>query len=203
MSYKPSFFALFIENVKLLLHILFFKEKNFKVRSDKSALVILDPLDEYESIWHGRKALKKLIDQARDSNVSIIITRWARTASDPRDQLQSKGHWSTILPTRGTVMQDVLSWVGEDCPIVDVIFTDAWLNDTFTSLLQGKEEIVFAGMWTEACVLNTVRTTAYRNMKPIVCMDACAGHFPHSLHSLCAIQGVFGEVVKSVDFRSV
>lgn len=98
-------------------------------------------------------------------------------------------------------MQDVLSWAGDDCIIVDVVFTDAWMNKTFESLLRDKDEIVFAGMWTEACVLNTVRSTTYRNVKPVVCKDACGGHFPHSLLALCTIQSIFGSVVSKVTFR--
>lgn len=201
MCYRPNIIALLLEGLRVLLQVLLFAKLEYPVDPEKSVLVILDPLEEYESLWTCRAALRRLVTDARESGVPIVVTRWARTATDPPDQLQRKGHWTTRLPRAGTVMEDVRSWVGEDCPVVDVVFTDAWTNETFAALVGDSKQIVFSGMWTEACVLNTVRSTAYRNIEPVVCRDACAGHFPQSLQALCAMQSVFGEVVQSVAFR--
>lgn len=201
-GYRPPFFTIVWESLRILAHVLCGGEEEHPVAARGSALVILDPLTEYASLWseNASRSLRRLIREARAHKVPIIVTRWVRTQNYPCDQLHSKGHWSTRLPQRGQIMPNVLEWVGEDGIIIDTVFTDAWTNPTFVEVMEGRTEVVFAGMWTEACVLNTVRSTAYRNIKPVVCKMACGGHFPERLNALCVIQAVFGEAVKSVSW---
>jgi nicotinamidase-related amidase len=198
--YLPPLHARTVELFRVLWRVL--RRPNRLVPVQGTVVVVLDALEEYRTLWTGTCALRRLLLQAALCDVPVVFTRWVRTPSSPDDQLRRKGHWSEFLPRPGTLMPEVRA-VAPDAPVVSTVFTDAFRHADFRELVQGYERVVLAGMWTEACVLHTSRSCAMLDVEPIVCADACGGHFPASLTALMTVQSLYGDVVGAVTFEKL
>lgn len=131
--------------------------KKLKLEREKAALLVID-VQERLCAAMDRDHLDRLM------NRTVAAIRGARAMGIP--VVVTEQYPKGLGPTSGLVKVEL----GEARPVEKIEFSAA--VDEVMRKLEGRAQVLVAGMETHVCVFQTVRDLAGRGVQPYLCVDA-------------------------------
>lgn len=200
------------------VHIDPFAPARWKLVRDRTALIVIDPQNDFlhEEGWYAQHGIdishmrrvieptKELVAEARRRGVPVVWTRhgYADAAEagpflELRPFLEEGG---LRRDTWGWELYDELGVQPED-PIVPKNRLSAFFNTNLEDVLRDLdvETVLIAGVLTNQCVAATSKDASFRDFKPIVVEECTGTTLPHLHEPTIEMMKVGWADVRSVE----
>jgi len=200
------------------VHIDPFAPARWKLVRDRTALIVIDPQNDFlhEEGWYAQHGIdishmrrvieptKELVAEARRRGVPVVWTRhgYADAAEagpflELRPFLEEGG---LRRDTWGWELYDELGVQPED-PIVPKNRLSAFFNTNLEDVLRDLdvETVLIAGVLTNQCVAATSKDASFRDFKPIVVEECTGTTLPHLHEPAIEMMKVGWADVRSVE----
>ena len=210
MSYKPSRMESWKEYLlDWCKYFGFFYKKQIWLNSENSTILILDAIEIYSDLFktNNINAINKLLDDAKLHNIPVVYTNWIRRRNLINDQINKIGHWSEFVPEQSKILHELPKPINTIYTIYTDAFAESWdkqnnkkIENQLIHLLGTRKNLIICGSWTEACVLNTARSAANKNINPVILKPGTVGHSSSAKNALISIDKLYGYVTHDIQF---
>jgi ureidoacrylate peracid hydrolase len=200
------------------VHIDPFAPSRWKLVRDRSALIVIDPQNDFlhEEGWYARQGIdishmrriieptKELVAEARRRGVPVVWTRHGYADA------AEAGPFLELRPflEEGGLRRDTWGWelyeeldVQPEDPIVAKNRLSAFFNTNLEDVLRDLdvETVLIAGVLTNQCVAATSKDACFRDFKPIVVEECTGTTLPHLHEPAIEMMKVGWADVRSVE----
>lgn len=175
-----------------------FLETNWKLVPGRSALVVIDPQNDFlhDNGWYAKSGVdishmqrsilptKALVAAARAKRIPVVWTRHGfRSMRDAGPFIEQRPFLKDGGLRQGTWGYEVLAELGPEPGdwYIEKMRLSAFFQTNLELVLRslGAETVLFAGVLTNQCVAATSKDASFRDLKPIVVPEATGTTLPH------------------------